>query len=297
LQLKSYNNALIPADLKWFIMADTQTKKPVVLVILDGFGYREDPKDNAIFHAVTPNWDALWETSPHTLISGSGLDVGLPDGQMGNSEVGHMSLGAGRIVYQSITRIDKDIADGDFFTNPTYTNAIDKATNAGKAVHILGLLSSGGVHSHENHILAMMELAAKRGAEQIYVHAFLDGRDTPPRSAQSSLEKIDQKFAELGRGRTASVIGRYYAMDRDNRWDRVEKAYNLLTQSTADYRYDSASEALAAAYARDENDEFVNASVIQAAGQADGSVKSPAPLSIKTSTVSNARLLPRWLSL
>ena len=255
-------------------MADTQTKKPVVLVILDGFGYREDPKDNAIFHAVTPNWDALWEKSPHTLISGSGLDVGLPDGQMGNSEVGHMSLGAGRIVYQSITRIDKDIADGDFFTNPTYTNAIDKATNAGKAVHILGLLSSGGVHSHENHILAMMELAAKRGAEQIYVHAFLDGRDTPPRSAQNSLEKIDQKFAELGRGRTASVIGRYYAMDRDNRWDRVEKAYNLLTQSTADYRYDSASEALAAAYARDENDEFVNASVIQAAGQADGSVKS-----------------------
>ena len=205
-------------------MADTQTKKPVVLIILDGFGYREDPKDNAIFHAKTPNWDNLWEKSPHTLISGSGLDVGLPDGQMGNSEVGHMSLGAGRIVYQSITRIDKDIADGDFFNNPTYTGAIDKAATAGKAVHILGLLSSGGVHSHENHILAMMEMAAKRGAERIYVHAFLDGRDTPPRSAENSLIKIDQKFAELGRGRTASVIGRYYAMDRDNRWNPSRKS-------------------------------------------------------------------------
>jgi 2,3-bisphosphoglycerate-independent phosphoglycerate mutase len=254
-------------------MADTYTKKPVVLVILDGFGYREDPKDNAIFHAKTPNWDALWETSPHTLISGSGLDVGLPDGQMGNSEVGHMSLGAGRIVYQSITRIDKDIADGDFFSNPTYTRAVDKAVTGGKAVHILGLLSAGGVHSHENHILAMMELAAKRGAERIYVHAFLDGRDTPPRSAQKSLTKIDQKFADLGRGRIASVIGRYYAMDRDNRWDRVAKAYNLLTEAGADYRYDSASDALTAAYSRDENDEFVDASVIKAQGQADGSIK------------------------
>jgi 2,3-bisphosphoglycerate-independent phosphoglycerate mutase len=254
-------------------MADTHTKKPVVLIILDGFGYREDPKDNAIFHAETPNWDALWKTSPHTLISASGLDVGLPDGQMGNSEVGHMSLGAGRIVYQSITRIDKDIADGDFFSNPTYTRAVDKAATAGKAVHILGLLSAGGVHSHENHILAMIELAAKRGAEHIYVHAFLDGRDTPPRSAQKSLTKIDQKFAELGRGRIASVIGRYYAMDRDNRWDRVAKAYNLLTEAGANYRYDSATDALTAAYSRDENDEFVDASVIQAQDQTDGSIK------------------------
>lgn len=254
-------------------MTDAQTKKPVVLIILDGFGYREDPKDNAIFHAKTPNWDKLWETSPHTLISGSGLDVGLPDGQMGNSEVGHMSLGAGRIVYQSITRIDKDIADGDFFTNPTYTKAVDKAVNAGKAVHILGLLSAGGVHSHENHILAMMELAAKRGAKQIYLHAFLDGRDTPPRSAQKSIELIDQKFAELGTGRIASVIGRYYAMDRDNRWDRVEKSYDLLTLAQSDYRYNTASDALAAAYARDENDEFVSASVIQGDDQADANFK------------------------
>ncbi|WP_320837156.1 2,3-bisphosphoglycerate-independent phosphoglycerate mutase [Zhongshania sp.] len=253
-------------------MANTLAKKPVVLVILDGFGYREDPKDNAIFHANTPNWDRLWRDAPHTLISGSGLDVGLPDGQMGNSEVGHMSLGAGRVVYQSITRIDKAISDGDFFSNPVYTQAVDKAVHAGKAVHILGLLSAGGVHSHENHILAMIELAAQRGAKQVYVHAFLDGRDTPPRSALGSLEKLDTKFKELGCGRTATMIGRYFAMDRDNRWDRVEKAYNLLTSADADYRYDTTSSALQAAYERDENDEFVSASIIQSAGDADAKI-------------------------
>jgi 2,3-bisphosphoglycerate-independent phosphoglycerate mutase len=247
-------------------MADTQVKTPVVLIILDGFGYREAPEDNAIFHAKTPTWDKLWQQAPHTLISGSGLDVGLPDGQMGNSEVGHMSLGAGRIVYQSITRIDKAIADGDFFSNAVYTRAIDKAVQAGKSVHILGLLSDGGVHSHQNHILAMIEQAAQRGAKHVYVHAFLDGRDTPPRSAQTFLKKLDTKFDELGCGRTASMIGRYFAMDRDNRWDRVAKAYRLLTESLADYRYNNSSDALAAAYARDENDEFVSASVIQAPG-------------------------------
>jgi 2,3-bisphosphoglycerate-independent phosphoglycerate mutase len=253
-------------------MADTQVKTPVVLIILDGFGYREAPEDNAIFHAKTPTWDKLWQQAPHTLISGSGLDVGLPDGQMGNSEVGHMSLGAGRIVYQSITRIDKAIADGDFSSNAVYTGAIDKAVQAGKSVHILGLLSDGGVHSHQNHILAMIELAAQRGAKHVYVHAFLDGRDTPPRSAQTFLSKLDTKFDELGCGRTASMIGRYYAMDRDNRWDRVAKAYRLLTESHADYRYNNSSDALAAAYARDENDEFVSASVIQAPGQSEAKI-------------------------
>lgn len=257
----------LPSDSHSPMTDSAQRKTPVVLIILDGFGYREAPEDNAIYHANTPTWDALWSQRPHTLISGSGLDVGLPDGQMGNSEVGHMSLGSGRIIYQSIARIDKAIADGDFFDNPAYTQAVDDAVSKGKAVHILGLLSPGGVHSHENHILAMMELAAKRGADKIYLHAFLDGRDTPPRSAKASLEKVDAKFAELGRGRTASLVGRYYAMDRDKRWDRVEKAYRLLTEAEAEYRYDSAVAALDAAYARDENDEFVSASVIQADGQ------------------------------
>ena len=148
-------------------MADTQAKTPVVLIILDGFGYREAPEDNAIYHANTPTWDTLWKNQPHTLISGSGLDVGLPDGQMGNSEVGHMSLGAGRIIYQNITRIDKEIEDGSFFDNAVYKENIDKAVAADKAVHILGLLSPGGVHSHENHLFAMMEMAAKRGAKHL----------------------------------------------------------------------------------------------------------------------------------
>lgn len=252
-------------------------KTPLVLIILDGWGYREAAADNAIYHAKTPTWDRLWATAPKTLISGSGLDVGLPEGQFGNSEVGHMSLGSGRVMYQSITRIDKDIADGSFFSNPVYTDAIDKAVATGKAVHVLGLLSTGGVHSHENHIHAMVELAAGRGATKVYAHTFLDGRDTPPRSAERSLAALTAKFAKLGCGRIASVIGRYYAMDRDNRWERVQSAYELLTEAKADYRTASAIAALSAAYERGEDDEFVKATVIQADGEsaapiADGDV-------------------------
>ena len=242
-------------------------KKPTVLIILDGFGYREEPADNAIFHAQTPTWDRLWRDCPHTLISGSGLDVGLPDGQFGNSEVGHMSLGSGRVDYQSITRIDQSIADGSFFDNRAYTEAVDGAVAAGKAVHILGLLSSGGVHSHEHHLQAMVDLAARRGAKQVYVHAFLDGRDTPPRSAEPSLQKIAAQLAELGCGRIASVVGRYYAMDRDNRWERVQQAYDLLTGAASLHRADSALDALTAAYERGENDEFVQATAVQAASE------------------------------
>jgi 2,3-bisphosphoglycerate-independent phosphoglycerate mutase len=254
--------------------APVTAKKPVVLVILDGWGYREAPEDNAIYHANTPTWDRLWNKAPHTVISGSGLDVGLPEGQFGNSEVGHMSLGSGRVDFQSITRIDQAIASGEFFTNPAYTDAIDKAVSARKAVHVFGLLSSGGVHSHENHIHALVRLAAQRGAQQIYVHAFLDGRDTPPRSAETSLQKLDDQFAELGRGRIASIIGRYFAMDRDNRWDRVQSAYDLLTLGKADYRAATAVAGLQAAYARGEDDEFVKATVIgdQAAPINDGDV-------------------------
>jgi 2,3-bisphosphoglycerate-independent phosphoglycerate mutase len=237
-------------------------KKPLALIIMDGWGYREDATSNAVAQANTPVIDRLMAEKASTYISGSGLDVGLPDGQMGNSEVGHVNIGAGRVVYQDLTRIDKDIKEETFFRNPTLVAAVDKATKAGKAVHILGLLSPGGVHSHEDHMLAMAEMAAKLGAQNIYLHGFLDGRDTPPRSAQNGINKFDAKFAELGKGRIASVIGRYFAMDRDNRWDRVQQAYDLLTLGKADYQFANASDALNAAYARDENDEFVKASVI-----------------------------------
>ncbi|GHA43950.1 2,3-bisphosphoglycerate-independent phosphoglycerate mutase [Photobacterium aphoticum] len=242
-------------------------KKPLALVILDGWGYREDNADNAIANAKTPVMDALIANEANTLISASGMDVGLPDGQMGNSEVGHTNIGAGRVVYQDLTRITKSISDGDFFENAALVNAIDKAVNAGKAVHILGLMSPGGVHSHEDHIAAAVEMAAKRGAEKIYLHCFLDGRDTPPRSAEDSLSRFDALFAELGKGRIASLVGRYYAMDRDNNWDRVEVAYNLLTAAKAEFTAASAVEGLTAAYARDENDEFVKATEIRAEGQ------------------------------
>jgi 2,3-bisphosphoglycerate-independent phosphoglycerate mutase len=247
-------------------------RKPLTLIILDGWGYRAEPQDNAIFHANTPTWDALWARSPKTLISGSGLDVGLPDGQFGNSEVGHMSLGAGRVMFQSITRIDLEIQNGEFFANPAYVKAVDQAVATGKAVHVLGLLSTGGVHSHEAHIHAMVELAARRGARQVYVHAFLDGRDTPPRSAEASLQALADKFSQLGCGRIASIVGRYYAMDRDNRWDRVQLAYDLLTDARADYRTATAVDGLRAAYERDENDEFVKATVVQADGEARAAI-------------------------
>lgn len=247
-------------------------KKPHVLIILDGWGHRDDPKDNAIINANTPTWDRLSKDYPKALISGSGLDVGLPKGQMGNSEVGHMSLGAGRIIYQSISKIDKDIEEGSFFENQSYVQAIDKAVAADKAVHIFGLLSPGGVHSHEEHIFAMVKMAAKRGCKQVYVHAFLDGRDTPPRSAAGSIEKLNAVFDELACGRIASLVGRYYAMDRDNRWDRVEKAYDMLTLADAPYKTDDALSALNQAYERDENDEFVAPTIVQAEGQSDATI-------------------------
>ena len=214
-------------------------KTPTVLIVLDGWGYREDTQDNAIASASTPVWDRLWAEAPHALISASGADVGLPDGQMGNSEVGHMSLGSGRVIHQNISRIDEAISDGSFNDNSALTGAIDKATAAGGAVHVFGLLSPGGVHSHEQQIFAAIRLAVARGAKQVYLHAFLDGRDRPPRSAGPSLEEADALFAELGCGRTATVCGRYYAMDRDNRWDRIESAYAMLTGGVSQYRADN----------------------------------------------------------
>lgn len=242
-------------------------KKPIVLVILDGYGHREDQKDNAIAAARKPVLDNLMKTCPNTLINASSMEVGLPFGQMGNSEVGHTNIGAGRVVYQDLTRVSKDIMDGEFVNNPVLTTAVDDAVKNNKAVHIMGLMSPGGVHSHEEHIMAMVELAASRGADKIYLHAFLDGRDTPPRSAEASLKLFADKFNALGKGRIASLVGRYFAMDRDNRWDRVEYAYNLLVDAKGDFTYSSAVEGLQAAYQRDENDEFVKPTVIQADGE------------------------------
>ncbi|MEC7432909.1 MAG: 2,3-bisphosphoglycerate-independent phosphoglycerate mutase, partial [Pseudomonadota bacterium] len=192
------------------------------------------------------------------------------EGQMGNSEVGHMNLGAGRVVYQSLTRIDKDLEDGDFQKNEALCNAIDKAVANDKAVHLMGLLSPGGVHSHEDHILAAAELAAARGAKEVYIHAFLDGRDMPPRSARPSLEKAAAKMKSLGVGRVATIVGRYFAMDRDNRWDRVEAAYNAMTLGEAEFISDDPVAALEQAYERGENDEFVKPTHIRADGEPEG---------------------------
>ncbi len=247
-------------------MADT--RKTTALIILDGWGYRPETDHNAIHHANTPFWDSLWSSHPKTLIETSGKAVGLPDGQMGNSEVGHMNLGAGRIVYQNFTRITKDIEEGGFARNNALTSAIDKAVTAGKAVHIFGLLSPGGVHSHEDHLIAACEMAVQRGATALYVHAFLDGRDMPPKSARPSLEKMDAALKALGVGCIASLTGRYYAMDRDNRWDRVEAAYNLIASAEGEFSYTSAVDALSAAYERGETDEFVKPSVITHEGAA-----------------------------
>jgi len=237
-------------------------KKSTVLIILDGWGYSENTQSNAIHHAKTPVIDSLMSKYPNMLIQTSGMAVGLPEGQMGNSEVGHVNLGAGRIVYQDFTRITKAIKDNEFTNNQALSAAVDKAVSQDKAVHICGLMSPGGVHSHEEHIFAMIDLAKERGATKIYLHAFLDGRDTPPRSAKASLEQAEAKFKDIGCGQVASVIGRYYAMDRDQRWERVEAAYNLMVEGQATYQYQNSVTALEAAYLRDENDEFVQASSI-----------------------------------
>ena len=237
--------------------------RPVGLLILDGWGYREETDANAIALANTPNWDKLYDSHPHTLIHTSGLAVGLPEGQMGNSEVGHMNLGAGRVVYQELTRIQKDIDDGRFFQNNALLKAVDSAADRGHAVHILGLLSDGGVHSHIDHIKAAIKLAVERGAE-VLVHVFTDGRDTAPQSAIGYIEDLEAYMAQIGGGRIASVTGRYYALDRDNRWDRVHKAYDVITCGLSEFNATSAVEAVQKAYERGETDEFVQPTEILA---------------------------------
>ncbi|WP_237061970.1 2,3-bisphosphoglycerate-independent phosphoglycerate mutase [Microbulbifer zhoushanensis] len=247
------------------------THRPLVLLILDGFGHSDTTEHNAISAANSPVWDRIWAEQPKTLIQTSGMAVGLPEGQMGNSEVGHMTLGAGRVVYQNFTRINKAIEDGDFFRNPAYTAAVDKAIANDGAVHIMGLLSEGGVHSHEDHIVAMVTLAAQRGAKRIYLHAFLDGRDTPPRSARPSLERLTQVCDSVGNARIATLAGRYFAMDRDQRWDRTQSVYDMLTLGVAAHSAPDAMAGLDAAYERGENDEFVAPTLVgDAAPIADG---------------------------
>ncbi len=240
---------------------------PYVIIVLDGWGHSDEQEDNAIALANTPTWDQLMHERPHCLISGSGLDVGLPEGQMGNSEVGHMNLGAGRVVDQDFTRINKAIEDGSFFLNPVLTATFRELSASGKALHLLGLLSPGGVHSHESHLQAAIGMAARAGVSPIYLHAFLDGRDVPPRSALASLEKMTDCLAETESGCIASIIGRYFVMDRDNRWERVEPAYRLLCDGAAEFTASTATEALEAAYSRGESDEFVQATAIHPNGK------------------------------
>ncbi|MBK9161767.1 MAG: 2,3-bisphosphoglycerate-independent phosphoglycerate mutase [Nitrosomonadales bacterium] len=235
---------------------------PVLLIILDGFGHRVESDYNAILAARKPNLDALWRDYPHTLIHASEKSVGLPSRQMGNSEVGHLNIGAGRVVFQDLSRVDVAIEDGSFFTNPALNGAIAQAKQHNSVLHIMGLLSPGGVHSHENHILAMLEMAARAGLQKICLHAFLDGRDTPPKSAEQSLLLLQQRCTALGVGRIVSICGRFYAMDRDNRWERVQPAYELLTQGRAEFTASDALNGLTQAYARGESDEFVKPTVI-----------------------------------
>ncbi len=230
--------------------------KPVVLIILDGFGERGAREQNAIRLARTPTFDALYAEYPHGLLEASGLAVGLPEGQMGNSEVGHLNLGAGRVVYQDLTRINQAIADGDFFTNPALCEAIDRAKASQGSLHLLGLTSPGGVHSALEHAYAVAELAKQRGLERVFWHAFLDGRDVPPKSAIEILPRVEAELRRIGVGRLASMVGRYYAMDRDQRWERVERAYRLLVRGEGRPAARSA-EAISEAYGRGESDEFV----------------------------------------
>lgn len=240
---------------------------PMVLVILDGWGNSDDVEGNAIRAASKPVWDRLWKGYPHGTIRTSGPEVGLPRGQMGNSEVGHLNLGAGRVVYQEFTRIGRAIRTGSFYSNNTLTDAVDAAMENDAAVHILGLLSPGGVHSHQEHIQAMVRLAVERGANKVYVHALLDGRDTPPRSAQASLQALNETFEALGGGRLVSMIGRYYAMDRDHRWERVQASYELISEGLSTFSAETAEQGLEAAYQRGETDEFVQPTVILAPGE------------------------------
>ncbi len=241
-------------------------KKPVVLCIMDGFGSRDSEEGNAIIAAKPTRLNEIFKNNPTTLIDASGLAVGLPEGQMGNSEVGHTNIGAGRVVYQELTRITKSIKDGDFFENKALCDAMDCAAKNGKAVHFAGLLSDGGVHSHNTHLYALVELAKNKGVKNIFVHCFLDGRDVPPSSGADFVAQLQDKLGEIGAGSIATVMGRYYAMDRDNRWERVEKAYSAMVMGEGVQNEDAVA-AVKASYADNVTDEFVLPTVCDKKGK------------------------------
>lgn len=274
----------------------SKSPKPVVLIILDGWGYSESPDYNAIHSANIPFWDEMWANYPHTLIRTSGAAVGLPADQMGNSEVGHINLGAGRVVYQEATRIERSIKTGSFFENATLIEPLDRAIEAGKAVHIMGLLSDGGVHSDDAHLQAMVKMAAERGAEKIYIHAFTDGRDTPPRSAVAPVKRMKAAFEKAGKGQFVSMIGRYFAMDRDNRWERIKVAYDLLFHGIAQHQVSDAEQAVLDAYERDEGDEFIEATAICPAGSEPVKVEEGDAIFFMNFRADRARQLARAMT-
>lgn len=232
------------------------SKRPVLLCIMDGFGKNESTYGNAIAAAKKPNLDKIVSENPMTFIGASGLDVGLPDGQMGNSEVGHTNIGAGRVVYQELTRITKSIQDGDFFTNEALVGAMENCKKNSSALHLMGLMSDGGVHSHNTHLYGIMELAKRSGVDKVYIHCFMDGRDVPPTSGKDYLAELCEKCDEIGVGEIATVMGRYYAMDRDNRWERVVKAYKAMTEGEG-VKFDCACKMMEESYANDVTDEFI----------------------------------------
>ena len=245
-------------------------KTMTALIIMDGFGINPAHEGNAIYQQGTPNLDALMAKYPTTQLGASGMDVGLPDGQMGNSEVGHLNIGAGRIVYQELTRITKDIQDGVFFEKKPLVKAMDIAKETGKAVHLMGLLSDGGVHSHNTHLYALLEMCKQRGVKDVYVHCFLDGRDVPPSSGIDYVKELQAKLEEIGVGKIATVMGRYWAMDRDNLWDRVQKAYDAMVLGQGQATAETGAQAVEQSYAKEETDEFVNPTVVLENGKPTG---------------------------
>ncbi|MBG9988649.1 2,3-bisphosphoglycerate-independent phosphoglycerate mutase [Aerococcaceae bacterium DSM 111176] len=248
------------------------SKKPYALIILDGFAIRDEVKGNAVKAANKPNFDRYWEEYPHQQLRADGLNVGLPEGQMGNSEVGHMNIGAGRVVYQSLTRINKSIEDGDFFEIPEFVKAVEDVKEKGTALHLMGLFSDGGVHSHINHMYALVELAKNHGLEKVYIHGFLDGRDVGPTTGINYVKEAEAKLKEIGVGEIATIAGRYYAMDRDNRWDREQIAYDAMVHGKGT-RFESAEAGVQASYDNEVYDEFVVPFVVEKDGQPVGQVQ------------------------